>query len=72
MSVGEKIRHYRQQRHLTQAQLGALIGKNRVTVLKYELGQIDIPFSALQKCAQALNMPLRRLLDDEAKRVQSA
>jgi DNA-binding XRE family transcriptional regulator len=39
----DNIRTYRLQRKLTQAALAARVGKQRVTITRYELGGIDFP-----------------------------
>ena len=67
MAVATNIRTYRLQRKLTQAALAARVGKQRVTMTRYELGGIDIPVSVLGEIAKALNVPLRKLLGPSSK-----
>jgi transcriptional regulator with XRE-family HTH domain len=67
MAVATNIRTYRLQRKLTQAALAARVGKQRVTITRYELGGIDIPVSMLGEIAKALNVPLRKLLESYDK-----
>lgn len=69
MSVAANIRKHRQRRGFTQERLAALVGKNRVTITKYELGQIDIPLSVLQQIAKGLKVPLRTLLASDPETV---
>jgi transcriptional regulator with XRE-family HTH domain len=67
MAVATNMRTYHLQRKLTQAALAARVGKQRVTITRYELGGIDIPVSVLGEIAKALNVPLRKLLESHDK-----
>jgi transcriptional regulator with XRE-family HTH domain len=63
MAVSANIRKYRLQRHLTQAELAARVGKRRVTITRYELGSVDIPVSVLGEIAKALKVPVGTLFE---------
>jgi transcriptional regulator with XRE-family HTH domain len=67
MAVSANIRTYRLQRQLTQAELAARVGKRRVTITRYELGNVDIPVSVLGAIAKALKVPVRKLLESNGK-----
>jgi transcriptional regulator with XRE-family HTH domain len=57
------IRHFRQQRGLTIAQLAELSGLHRNTVAQVERGRLNPTTDELQKLADALNFsPAARLL----------
>lgn len=56
MTCGEKIKHLRKELGLSADELGALIGKTRATIYRYENGEIaDIPITILEPLARALN-----------------
>ncbi len=63
MTVGEKIRKYRQERELTQKALGKLCGMQEANVRKYELGKANPKQETLLKIARALGVHLRDLVD---------
>jgi transcriptional regulator with XRE-family HTH domain len=67
MAVATNIRTYRLPRKLTQAALAARVGKQRVTITRYELGGVDIPVSVLGEIAKALKVPVRKLLEPNGK-----
>jgi transcriptional regulator with XRE-family HTH domain len=61
--IGQRIKQYRKEMKLTQAQLGKMIGKTESSIRKYESGLVnDIPNSVLQQIAEALNVPWIKLV----------
>jgi predicted transcriptional regulator len=68
MSVATNIRNHRLRRGLTQKKLAALVGKNWVTITKYELGQIDIPLSVLEEIVKVRRRESRQKKKDLLRR----
>lgn len=54
MTVGENIRRIRQERHLTQRQLGEMVGASEAYIRAYESGRRNPKLSSLEKIAEAL------------------
>lgn len=65
MSVASNIQQARKAAKLTQAQLAEKIGKGFSTVQKYELGLAKPPIDVMQKIAEALDVPLTKLVASE-------
>lgn len=63
MSVGQRIRAYRKQRRLTQEKLGALCGVTAGAISSYENGVTVPKRRVADKLAQALGVPVDRLLE---------
>ncbi len=61
--VGEKIRFYRKNRHLSQEQLADRIHKSKSTLSKYESGQIAIDVDSLYDIAKVLGVELFQFMD---------
>ena len=56
MTSGEKIKQIRKSLGFSAEELGALIGKSRATIYRYENGEIeDMPITILEPLAKALN-----------------
>ena len=63
MTIGQAIRALRKKRGLTQNQLGALCGTSGGTIGSYENG-ITLPKrQVVEKIAQALDVPVERIMD---------
>lgn len=54
MTIGENIRRIRQERHLTQKQLGEMVGASEAYIRAYESGRRNPKPSSLEKIATAL------------------
>lgn len=66
--IGERIRQHRKNKKITQTQLGAGIGVDKVTIANYESGKIKvIPFEKRAKMSSVLNIPVSELLYDNEK-----
>lgn len=63
--IGEVIKKSRKNKKITQTQLGAGIGVDKVTIANYESGKIKvIPFEKRAKMSSVLNIPVSELLYD--------
>lgn len=61
--IGEVIKKARKNKKITQTQLGAEIGVDKVTIANYESGKIKvIPFEKRAKMSSILNIPVSELL----------
>jgi transcriptional regulator with XRE-family HTH domain len=56
MTVGENIRRIRQERNLTQKQLGEMVGASEAYIRAYESGRRNPKPSSLEKIADALSV----------------
>lgn len=56
MTVGENIRRIRQERNLTQRQLGEMVGASETYIRAYESGRRNPKPSSLEKIADALSV----------------
>lgn len=62
MSMGEQIKAMRQIRGLTQGELAVKVEMATITIQQYERGVRTPKIEALQKIAQALEMPIGTFL----------
>ena len=69
--VGRKIRAYREQRGLTQAQLAELVGKGVETISNFERGKTIPALVTLEQIAGHLEVSLMDLFDDRTSVVSS-
>lgn len=60
--IGHKIWKYRQERNLTQSQLGQLVGVTHQLIQKYETGEISVYPKVLHSLARSLGVPIEHLL----------
>ena len=60
--TGDMIRKYRTEKGLTQKKLGKLCGIADSNIRKYESGNQNPKIETLQKIADALDIPVNRLL----------
>lgn len=63
MTLGEKIKHYRSVKGLTQKQLGEMAGIHEVTIRKYEANKISPKRDQLESIASCLGVPLNEFID---------
>ncbi len=56
MTIGENIRRIRQERNLTQRQLGEMVGASEAYIRAYESGRRNPKPSSLEKIANALSV----------------
>ncbi len=57
--LGQTIRRIREERHLTQAQLGELVGVKKAQISKIENNLTDARFETILKVFRALNAKIR-------------
>ena len=60
--VGERIQLYRKAKHITQKELGQMIGKEKSVISKYESAQVVIDIQTLYEISDALEVPLSALI----------
>ncbi len=65
MTIAERIRIYRQQKKLSQAELAELSGVNNKSLSRYELNTSIPPADALKAIADALGVSTDALLSDD-------
>lgn len=65
MTIGERIRNFRNEKKLTQKQLGEKCGIDEANIRKYELGKQNPKIETLRKIAIALEVYTIDLLYDE-------
>jgi transcriptional regulator with XRE-family HTH domain len=65
MTIAERIRLYRQQKNLSQAELAERSGVNNKSLSRYELGSSIPPADALKAIADALGVSTDSLLSDD-------
>ena len=63
MTLGEKIKHHRNVKGLTQKQLGDMAGIHEVTIRKYEANKISPKRDQLESIASCLGVPLNEFID---------
>lgn len=64
MTVGQNIRAIRNERGLTQKQLGELCGIKEANIRKYELGKANPKIETIEKIAKALGVPIVKIKED--------
>ncbi|WP_338209360.1 helix-turn-helix domain-containing protein [Lactiplantibacillus paraxiangfangensis] len=63
MSVGERMKHIREQKGLNADQLAKKIGVSRSTIYRYEKGDIEkVPVEVISNIADALDVDLTYLM----------
>lgn len=65
MPTGIRIKEIRQQKGLTQKQLGDMCGMADSAIRRYENGKANPKIETLQKIADALEIPLILLVEDD-------
>lgn len=65
MTIAERIRLYRQQKNLSQAELAEISGVNNKSLSRYELDTSIPPADALKAIADALGVSADALLSDD-------
>lgn len=62
-ALGRRIREVREKRGLSQRQLALMTGTSRSYLWKIEAGAADVGIDVLLRLAQALDVPVRELID---------
>jgi len=55
--IGKRIKELRKRNNLTQEELGAIIGRERSAIARYELGLVNIPSSIIAILAKKFKIP---------------
>lgn len=63
ISLGSNIRAAREKRGISQRQFALMTGTSRSYLWKIETGKADIGLDVLCRVAQALDIPVRDLID---------
>lgn len=56
MNIGDRLRHLRTSKNLTQEEVGRLLGVSKATVNRYETGEIDIKRTTALKLSSILKV----------------
>lgn len=62
-TFSENLKRQRQKKHLSQSELGNLIGVTGVTIMRYEKGTREPKLETIKKLANALKIPISELID---------
>lgn len=65
ITFGERLKELRKSKHLTQAQLGEMVGVIDRTIQRYESGKIQPTMEVINKLARALDTTTSYLLGEE-------
>lgn len=65
MSIGQKIKAYRQEQDLTIPQLADITGLSRGFISQVENDKVSLSLESLQKIASSLKVPVNRFLADQ-------
>ena len=65
MGIGNRIKELRNQKRLTQAELGAMVGLSYVQIGRYEIGKSEPASVMLSKLAKALDTTADYLVSDD-------
>ena len=66
INVGAKLKELRESRNMTQFELADKAGINRVTVARYEIGDIGMSLVNATKIADALGCKVDDLIKEES------
>lgn len=61
-SIGENIKHYRQEAGIKQGDLAKSIGITSTTLSKIEMGKGSIKMDTLKQISEKLKIPLEKLI----------
>ena len=56
LNLTQQLRRARQNKHLTQAQLGKLIGTNQAAISRFELGKMNTTVDFIDRLSKTLNL----------------
>lgn len=63
--LGEKIKKYRENKNMTQAQIAEELGVKSATISKYESGALEPNIEALKKIAEIFEISVDKLLEED-------
>ena len=64
--LGEKIKSYRENRNMTQAEMANILGIKPATISKYETGILEPNINSLKKLAEMFNISINELLEEDS------
>ena len=67
MSIGNKIKKYRELNKMTQKDIAEILGVEPATISKYEAGTIEPSIESLKRLAETFNITVDELIKDEEK-----
>jgi len=67
MSIGNKIKEYRELNKMTQKDIAEILGVEPATISKYEAGTIEPNIESLKRLAETFNVTVDELIKDEEK-----
>lgn len=67
MSIGNKIKEYREKNNMTQKEIAEILGVEPGTISKYESGMIEPNIESLKRLADTFNITVDELIKDEEK-----
>ena len=67
MSIGNKIKEYREKNNMTQKEIAEILGVEPGTISKYESGMIEPNIESLKRLADTFNIAVDELIKDEEK-----
>lgn len=73
-TIGDRIRFYREQLHMTQEDLAEASNINRVTIARYETGRMEPSSRTLRRLASAMKLSVDDLVngsDDDTKPINT-
>lgn len=62
MTLGERIKYFREQKNITQAQLASITGLHPVSIRKYEVNKMNPQFAQVEIIADALGVSPNALM----------
>ena len=71
MEIGEKIRKLREFRQYSQDYVAKKLKITQGAYSRMEQGEIDVPFSRLEKVAEVLEMPIEKLVGYDDKQMMT-
>jgi transcriptional regulator with XRE-family HTH domain len=68
MSIGDNIKDVRKKKNLTQKKLGEKLGVSQAAIGQFENSDNSIKYETLKKIADALEVPIDRLIDIDSNK----
>jgi transcriptional regulator with XRE-family HTH domain len=67
LGIGDRIKELRKSKKVTQRELARKIHRSERIVQKYESGEVSPPWNAVERIAEALNVPFNELVPDNSQ-----
>jgi DNA-binding XRE family transcriptional regulator len=61
--LGQHIKSLREKKKLTQLDLGSYVNKDRQSIQRLEVGNVNPTINYLREIAEGLEVPLKKLMD---------